>query len=165
MQPSVPLARVWVGGGVFNVGSSDGGHDYCGCHFLEEKGTLDDDPAFQGCLRACLLLACCAGQGPHREGENEGHEPVRPAAGSGRGTDIGSLYRHRRKERGEEGEDLLCPPTARLSRNQRTARYGWQVALTPFGWEAKGGTSRPCNVLTVRGAEKKNTACQDCQDR
>lgn len=41
MQPSVPLARVWVGGGVFNVGSSGGGHDYCGCHFLEQKGTLD----------------------------------------------------------------------------------------------------------------------------
>lgn len=47
MQPSAPLARVWVGGGVFKVGSLMASttrhdrHDYCGCHVLEQgKGTI-----------------------------------------------------------------------------------------------------------------------------
>lgn len=91
MQPSAPLARVWVGGGVFKVGSSCWRPRLinCGCHFLENRKarsviTIMTSkvvcvlcPAGVVCLPACLCtLACCAGRGPNWRKER----------GAGRGT-------------------------------------------------------------------------------
>ena len=70
MQPSAPLARVWVGDGVFKVGSYLASTTTCGCHFLEEVRA-----------RSMLILpgvrAFSAGLGTKgRGGRNEGHELV-----------------------------------------------------------------------------------------
>lgn len=71
------------------------------------KARSIDDPAFHGCLRACPAgVRCRQGRGhrqrDHRGGRTEGHEPYELRLGSGRGTDIGSLNRHR-SERGWRG--------------------------------------------------------------
>lgn len=100
----------------------------CGCHFLEQEGTINDHPARPAPSKVvCVLCPCwravCARPGPRgAEEEPEGRKQrgahsrgaiatqTDELAGSGRGTGIGSLCRHR----SERGEDLLWLPTARL---------------------------------------------------
>lgn len=114
MQPSAPLARVWVGGGVFKVGSLMASttrhdrHDYCGCHVLEQgKGTI--------VLILPGLLGCCC-----RVGGGEGRAQRRRDAPDEllvqverAWADIGSLLLSGPDEvKRRVRENLLCPLTA-----------------------------------------------------
>lgn len=159
MQPSAPLARVWVGGGVFKVGSSCWRPRLinCGCHFLENRKARSVIiiltskvvcvllPCWRG-LPACLPvragMLCRAGT-KLEEGTRgrEGHESqIDELLVAGGGTDIGSLCRHRFWE-GKGGGEIFC--TLCLLAGCQAARTanncpGVQVAYhrtAGYGWQ------------------------------
>lgn len=153
------------------------GRTNCGCHFLEQEGTINDHPARPAPSKVvCVLCPCwravCCRPGPRgaeeepegrkQRGAHEGQSLPRqtslPVAGAelASGACVGTEVK---------GGKIFyrCPlPDSQTASgtNRRTAvtsRYGVQVALTLWVEMTRdGGCPVRANVLTVRGAEKNS---------
>lgn len=71
---------MWVGGGVFKVGSLMGGHEYGACHILEMEGTIMVIlPCWLAFLAQLACLPCSRAWGTGKEERKGGarvrHEP------------------------------------------------------------------------------------------